>query len=210
MSETQDEKLVFLHIPKTGGTSIRKAIRGTSCGLLKHRGFSRKTLSQRLRPYGPRVLVFAVVRDPVSRVRSAYGYLRYGAGPLGHLGPRDTRDSKRHVLPFGDNLQEFVMGGGFGNAFHRQVHFKPQCLWVRNSRGETHEACHLLPFEDMETALNKFLVGVGRDTVRLPRRNATTSTVPEGALDMDSQALGVVRRVYADDLRLWRHAQKHA
>lgn len=70
-----DHRAIFIHIPKTAGTSIREAMGASRQGRL-HIDYShfRRSDRDRFRDY----YKFTVVRDPVDRMFSGFNYIRSG------------------------------------------------------------------------------------------------------------------------------------
>ena len=64
--------VLFVHVPKTGGTSVARALYGTEGG--GHRTV-REVRAALGRQRADALFSFAVVRDPVGRAASAYRYL---------------------------------------------------------------------------------------------------------------------------------------
>lgn len=115
--------LIFVHIPKTGGTSIRKALNlpppQREIGLIKH--FSAAEICQHL----PSLLwkssyKFAFVRNPYTRLYSHYQYRL-----------REGRIEQRYgqKLAFSDWVPIALKEETAGNL-------KPQYQWVCNEDGE--------------------------------------------------------------------------
>lgn len=100
---------VFIHIPKNAGQSVGHALYGMTI----HHEKASALRSERRKEYA-RAFTFAVVRDPVSRFKSAYSYLSQG-GRIAYdqqiankyLGNRSLDDflTFLEATPFDDNRE---------------------------------------------------------------------------------------------------------
>jgi hypothetical protein len=66
--------LIFLHVPRTGGTSISYALYGSHC-IQHHRAACLKAMAPQ---FWNATASFAVVRDPIERFASSYTFVRAG------------------------------------------------------------------------------------------------------------------------------------
>lgn len=112
---THDHKLIFIHVPKTGGRSI--------CNLFNQR-FDHFTALYYCREYPEffqEYKTFAIVRHPLDRMVSAYHYIkqhrRHPFEPIGHLG--DSRVNHSMPMPsFQEWLSKNILN--FRGSFHRE------------------------------------------------------------------------------------------
>lgn len=112
---------IFIHIPKTGGISIKKALFGLTAG----RHISALTFR---RVYGPQLFnafyKFAFVRNPWDRLVSAYFFLQKGG-----MHSDDQYFAAKHLAKL-DTFERFVHEGLERRAILQWVHFRPQSDWV--------------------------------------------------------------------------------
>jgi len=110
---------IFIHIPKTAGTSVAKLIWG---------GGSRHVRCQEYLQANPkkfsRFFKFTIVRNPWDRLVSSYEFLRQGG-----LAPADAQFAAREVIPWSD-FGEFVRHGLPRPQVRSWVHLRPQTDWV--------------------------------------------------------------------------------
>jgi hypothetical protein len=123
--------VVFIHVPKAAGTSISEALYGRFTGHVRAADVLRWA-SSRVRSL-PKV---AVVRNPWSRLVSAYRFVRRGAG-IG--GPNAGRvwNAEQYDIPEFATFESFVNDWLAGQDLSRlDEAFQPQSPFVCNHRGE--------------------------------------------------------------------------
>ena len=93
-------KLIFVHIPKTGGTSIKKSlgITNRSLGYHKRANDIKKEIPDKWKNY----FKFSVVRNPYDRVYSIYSYYKMGFKIT-------SFDEKKMPNLFSKSLKQFWM-----------------------------------------------------------------------------------------------------
>jgi len=94
----RESPLLFVHIPRSGGSSISSLLYGQSVG-----HFTAPSLKALLEPFGQPPTSFAVMRDPVQRCVSSYKFIRDG-------GAENARLHKywRKRLRFIGNFDEYL------------------------------------------------------------------------------------------------------
>ncbi|HIG73543.1 MAG TPA: hypothetical protein EYQ24_02885, partial [Bacteroidetes bacterium] len=110
-----DARVVFVHIPKTGGLSIANAVYRTEGG-------GHRTVEEYKRELGPEVFAslvsFTVVREPTERLASAFRFLKRGG-----INDLDQAFAAEHLAPF-DTLEDFVTGWLTPETARSQIHFR--------------------------------------------------------------------------------------
>ncbi len=124
----RDHKIIFVHIPKTAGNSITRALfDAESYGhypVKKYLEFDSQLFENSFK--------FSIVRNPWDRLVSAYFYLKKGG-----IGKYDNEFSKRHLTNF-RSFSEFVEGLSdpkINNVLLRWTHFKPQSDYILDNDG---------------------------------------------------------------------------
>jgi len=74
LDAARQRNLIFLHVPRTGGTSISRALYGKHC--TEH--YSARSMKAMAPELWNAVQSFAVVRDPFDRFASSYAFVRGG------------------------------------------------------------------------------------------------------------------------------------
>ncbi len=120
-------KALFMHIPKTGGISLYKAIKHPRVRIKGH--FIQNPfylyLKDSLKFYPEKPFVFSFVRNPWDRLVSAFFYLDQGG-----MNGSDRRDMRKYIKQYKGDFKIFVREAiAEGNALE-QLHFKPQYEWI--------------------------------------------------------------------------------
>jgi hypothetical protein len=199
------EPIVFLHIPKTGGIAVRKALKTgfSDLHVLVHRGKARLTLTERVAGLGiekENPLIISVIRHPVERLLSAYWYLKNGG--TRHT-RRDAGDAKRVFGAYKD-FEDFVTNGGLQKHHNDQVHLRPQSFWMRSGKkGDKFTLpsnLKLFRYEEMNVRLALFLSKKSSKTVTFSVANATKN---KQRTEITTEMRKVIEEVYSQDLEIW-------
>lgn len=116
-------KIIFKHIPKTAGESIRQLMPEDTLFVghnyyhpeYEHLYYDVKNYQQKF--------VIAFVRSPYSRVVSAFHYLNSGGN-----NDIDKTDRDKYIEKYNGNFDDFVRNA-FPNILN-QIHFMPQYSWI--------------------------------------------------------------------------------
>lgn len=204
-----EQHICFLHVPKTGGMAVRNSLRNAfrdRFSPLVHRGKRKMSLARRLQLINTDrdKATFALIREPLERLVSAYFYLKNGA--TAHTG-RDQRDADRSVNRY-DGLDDFIQNGlrlYMGN----QVHLRPQAFWMRARNRKKDETkwqlvddIQLFRYEDMHT---KFATELNEYKPKKPiffrPKNVTRN---KGKATISEKAKNIVYELYAQDYEIWK------
>lgn len=191
--EIRDSGLLFIHVPKTAGTSIHMALYG--------RALSHDPLAAWHSTY-PRsmagIRTAAVVRDPVDRFLSAFHYLKRGG-----MNSFDAEFASKYLQSFSTagelvdaierpDVQRWLLGEGF--------HFRRQADFLRDRSGAV-RIDYLFAYERLDEAAVRLSELLGRPII-FPHLNRTER--PASSLDTRQREL--VLATYAEDAALHEQA----
>ena len=179
--------IIFIHIPKTGGTSISKVLYRRN---LPH--FGAAFYAKHAPASFGRLPSFAVIRDPIERAISSWRFVR-GAGSddmAYNLYDRWRLDGLERFDDFVAFLARTPLER-IPATFHEQVG------WVSDGRGRL-IVDQLFAFRSSEGAPRGLGPWLGTS---LPHLNASTSY----DVSCSEQSLETLRRIYARDLHLYEH-----
>ena len=151
-------KFVFIHIPKTAGTSIWSA---TKQKVEKITHNIRRKGYRYLKEYETENIdfSFAFVRNPWDRLVSAFKYLNAGGVYEG-----DRVDREKYLRNYGEAFSPFVKGLSSNNLIFNQMHFKPQYEWICDDN-ENILVDFIGKFENLQEDFN-----VVCDKIEIPRQ----------------------------------------
>lgn len=188
-------KVLFIHIPKTAGISVRESLFETS-------GFGKHITAMRYKYYyGSKTFnsyfKFAFVRNPWARTLSAYHFLQKGG-----IAPPDKEWSDATLTQY-NNFEDFVMNGLHTPEVINWVHFLPQHSWVCD-----HKQRNLMDFtgrleniqEDYEIIRQK--TGIGQPLVH-KNKGADISAYREHYTEAMQKK---VAEIYKTDIELFNYS----
>ena len=119
-------KTIFIHIPKTAGVSLAKAIYG-DVSLEGHRSFYFNSIA--LNTKSEKYFSFTFVRNPFDRLYSAYKFLSKGG--INYL---DKLAFQTHLSEFKD-FEDFILNGLNKKLIYEITHFIPQHEYLCDNKG---------------------------------------------------------------------------
>jgi hypothetical protein len=184
------QDFIFIHVPKTAGTSIATFFRVKA----KHIPLSRYYLADPARAAGTFKVAFT--RDPLERLHSAFNYLRSSIGENNSL---DVRWATQHLAGFPD-FPAFIEALGDRRQNRPLLawrHFLPQTVWLVDRPGGDIQIDFLGKFqtlsEDIVRLSKRLGVGIELEHLRKPRR-------PRGVIaGLQDHHLAIVQEVYRND-----------
>jgi len=119
-------KSIFIHIPKTAGTSLVQSIYG-DVSAEGHRNieFYKNIFSNEL----PNFFKFCFVRNPYDRLYSSYKFLQKGG-----MNKNDAKSFDTHLKQYAD-FEDFVLNGLTKALLKEIIHFIPQTHFICNGKG---------------------------------------------------------------------------
>ena len=135
--------IIFVHVPKNGGTSINEALYG------RFMGHSRVQDIARVRPDLLRNLPsIAVTRNPWARAYSAYNFARLGTAMSSGV---QIWQPSRYTIPEFESFERFVLEWLPGRDLEREDYvFRSQAHFLLNKNGEV-GVKHLGRIEQIQT-----------------------------------------------------------
>ena len=119
-------KTIFVHIPKTAGVSLVKAIYG-NVTLEGHRSFYFNSIALNIKD--DKYFSFTFVRNPFDRLYSAYKFLKKGG-----INYQDRLAFQTHLSEFKD-FEDFVLNGLNKELIYQITHLIPQYEYLCDKRG---------------------------------------------------------------------------
>jgi hypothetical protein len=184
-------RCIFVHIPKTAGSSITQALFGAPSRHVPY------FVYQRANPIKfHRYFKFAFVRNPWDRLVSTYFFLREGG-----LNWQDRQWSERNLAGYGD-FGSFVRGWLTPENAYSWIHFMPQSHFICNQAGDL-----MVDFVGRFERLTDDFDVVARRlglAANLPLTNQSEHA-PFAAY-YDSETRDIVRLVYSRDIEAFGYA----
>jgi len=187
---------IFVHIPKAAGTSVAHGLFG--CGV------GHKSIYEYRKIFGAdfqKYFKFAVVRNPFSRVVSAYESLRRGGNPVW---PNAHRYGDEVLCKY-EGFESFVLEE-LDRAIKEQKHFRPQRKFLMIG-GEL-AVDYVAYLETLEEDFDRICERLGVDR-ELPHRNRTGDRRPPLRTYYERDAVAdAVRTLYADDFSVLDYSRQ--
>jgi hypothetical protein len=191
-ADLADAQILFIHVPKNGGTSIKRALYASDPGHATVRYYdlffpeqleSKETL--------------AILREPTERFLSGFDFLLNGGGGDVRIqrGPMRWMGQIRSI----DALLDFLERAS-GDWLKVDTFVRPQ-WWYIADRRRVIRVRHLWLLEEGE-GLARFLGD--RATTRLPHANRTKRT----ARHVSPEQLARLQRLYAEDYALYDEVRR--
>ena len=200
------KKLVFVHVPKTGGSAIVDSLKNHQLIVWRHNSMQKEYTPLGYSKMGRKhtllhqvglsnLEVFWVIRDPVSRFVSAYNYLENG-GWEGH-----QKHIKEAFLDPHKTIEDFVFNGLKRAIEHKVPHFLPQAFWVSSSNGKLLPGTSLRQ-ESLQEDLNRYLSRLSLPECSLLRVN---DKVPKKILrrELGEDIVRKIQKTYDQDYTLF-------
>lgn len=127
-SEVLSRKTLFIHVPKTAGTSVQRSLFGRE--VVGHQTFRQYELALSQRQLTS-LFKFAFVRNPWDRLVSAWAFLHDGG--YNHW---DRDWAEKNLAPFPDFASFVLQHISPERVENDYWHFRPQVYYLRNGRGQ--------------------------------------------------------------------------
>ena len=184
-----EHRCIFIHITKTGGTSIAKSLFG-------YLPYHYTAIDYRV-IYGRRnfekYFKFACVRNPWDRLYSAYRYLKAGGWD-----DKDKAWAKANLGAY-DDFGTFVREWMSTDNIRKHLHFQPQCHFICDTKGRL-LVDYLAYFETINDDFEKIARRLNIDA-ELGCHNVTPGNSYRDVYDEDTRK--IVAGIYALDIALF-------
>jgi chondroitin 4-sulfotransferase 11 len=178
-------RCIFIHIPKTGGTSIARALFNTGSRHVPCVEYE-KANRRKFRRY----FKFAFVRNPWDRLLSAYHFLKRGGLSS------DDRAWAENNLAASHSFEQFVHEWVNEININSWVHFRPQVSFITDASGRmAMDYVGRIEHIDADFELICQRIGV---SVLLPRLNKVEKEHYAAAYSMEM--IEIVRKAYERDI----------
>ena len=184
MAFDHKRRLIFVHVPKTGGTAIAKALQcGQGHCRVSHVPFSEY----------PNYRSFAAIRDPIDRFVSAYDYVTMDKSYWHEAGTSTEHPDYRLCRSL--TIDEVVDRMHRKTIAFRAMHFDTQSKYLL--KGGRMVLDHLLRYESLQSDLDAMFDLYGLKRVVLPAVNASHRHSV-----ITSESRRKLRNIYASDFEL--------
>ncbi len=204
-----NKKVIFIHIPKTGGVSIGDALLQTSWfKLTEPRHLTAATLKERM---GAETFnnnfIFTMVRNPWDRLVSAYYFLQFGATDIGLHAHSASEAFKKLAFSsfenfierlYNDNKNEQNIYWAKDKTISANLHTKKQVNWVFSKDGE----ClinYIGRFHRFKESLKELTSICGQTELKYKEINTTTH--PPYQELYTPETISMVAELYQDDIK---------
>ena len=222
-------QLLFVHLAKTGGTSVRKILKASVANsfdcvhhhtLIRFRNGERIDRSQfKPRELKPYPLAFLMVRHPVARLISCCRYFLAGGlnaqpGDRFFYGDQELQSFLKRLAPsFEQCCQQLPQ------IAERIPHFQPMTFWldalpnpladrVFTGRQERFDADLQMLFDHLQMPLARALLRRSDSSRAAQSRPSPLPSLAFGERVLSANALAKLRSFYAEDFRRFNYSLK--
>jgi len=186
----------FIHIPKTAGNSVRKGLINSNVNY-EDLGHSNKKIDEYFSD--PDVFTFCFVRDPASRLKSAFFHL-IEVNDSVNFESLSKFNQNRVLLKqtYGADFKRFVLERGFEK--YNIAHFFPQSIWTHSQSGQASFIGRLETLNESWAELGKLL-----DIKLEPLQKLNTTKIKAYSTSDASytdEMLKIVKYYYKEDYKL--------
>ncbi|MCK4530856.1 MAG: sulfotransferase family 2 domain-containing protein [Candidatus Marinimicrobia bacterium] len=194
-----NKKALFMHIPKTGGISLYKAIRHPDVRIKGHfiQNPFHRYLKDTLPSYKNIPYVFTFVRNPWDRLVSAFFYLNEGGRNLS-----DKADSRKYLRKYQGDFETFIKEGITEGKALKQLHLKPQSVWVCDDEGNL-LVDYIGRFESLQEDLDRISKEIGIPFKPLAHTNSSLHKHYQDYYTEETRA--IVAKAYKKDIELFNY-----
>ena len=188
-------KTIFIHIPKTAGVSLVKAIFG-DVSFEGHRSFYFNSIALNIK--NEKYFSFTFVRNPFDRLYSAYKFLQNGG--MNHL---DKLVFQKHLSEFND-FEDFILNGLNRKLIYKITHLIPQHEYLCDNKGSI-LVDFVGRFEDLERDILLLSTILSKD-IKLSHHNYNKKLDYREAYT--SEMINKVNQIYQKDIDIFKYTFK--
>ena len=188
-------RTIFIHIPKTAGVSLVKAIYG-DVTLSGHRSVYFHSIV--LKPDKTKYFSFSFVRNPYDRLYSAYVFLSEGG-----INSHDKLAFATYLSRFKD-FEDFVLNGLDKEMIFKITHFIPQYEYLCDKNGNV-LVDFLGRFESLYDDVNHLSIKLGKN-IKLCHYNRTEKRKYTNSYTQEM--IDKVHRIYEKDIAIFEYSFK--
>ncbi|MFH1592953.1 MAG: sulfotransferase family 2 domain-containing protein [Candidatus Woesearchaeota archaeon] len=191
------KEIIFVHIPKTAGGSIREICNKKGITVIGHSLRNPDYISiEEYKKISPKnKFAFAFVRNPWDRVVSAFFYLNQGG-----INDADNRDRVKYLKKFNGNFDLFVRNSFQEGKILEQLHFRPQKEWISNENKEI-IVDFVGKFENLQGDFNKVCEMFHIKKEVLPITKKTEHDFYKNYYNKETREM--IAKTYREDIRLF-------
>jgi len=189
-------KCIFVHIPKTAGISVCKALFGNLAA-------GHSTIEQFKLFYRPSTFrnyfKFTFVRNPWDRLHSSYHFLKKGG-----VRPQDLVFRDTHLTSI-NSFENFVMNWLTVDRFETIVHLRPQYSFLTLPDEKDDVLVDFVGrFENIENDFLTITRKLGMKEKQLPKENVTADK-KNYKMEYTPEMIERVYKLYERDIRLFKY-----
>tara|TARA_B100000780_G_scaffold135191_1_gene94710 strand:- start:3217 stop:3888 length:672 start_codon:yes stop_codon:yes gene_type:complete len=188
-------KTIFIHIPKTAGVSLAKAIFG-DVSFEGHRSFYFNSIALNIK--NEKYFSFTFVRNPFDRLYSAYKFLQNGG--MNHL---DKLVFQTHLSEFND-FEDFILNGLNRKLIYKITHLIPQHEYLCDKKGSI-LVDFVGRFEHLERDILLLSTILSKD-IKLSHHNYNKKLDYREAYT--SEMINKVNQIYQKDIDIFKYTFK--
>ena len=191
-----NKKVIFVHIPKTAGISVAKAIFG-DVSLEGHRSimFYKNLFNEDFSEY----FTFSVVRNPWDRLYSAFKFLEKGG-----INIHDRNAYEQYLEEYKD-FEDFVTNGLNKEMIYEIMHFIPQSEFICSKDGKI-DVNYIARFENLKDDISELSEKVNdilKSNYKLDHHNKTDKKDYKDIYTI--QMIEKVHQIYQKDIDIFEY-----
>lgn len=181
---TKPIRIYYVHVPKTGGTSIYRTLNTDDNIIMTDRRWHR--------PFkNTNDFKLLSVRDPYSRLLSAYHYVKMSL-------KRSNKNDRMEVSKYKD-FKEFVSNLKPHSVIIKKQHFLPQTHW---SGDDINKYDHVIRMESIDDDWQELQSKLGIKLNKLVEKNVSGSKLNKLDEVYNSEMIKIVNSIYAKDFEV--------